>query len=150
MQVAGACLCAAERLLTQRARRKRGKTSKHMWDVFHESGSRSLDAEQANDARHIRSGSVLERALIFLLELLAQIVCGDVARFAIGKVAAGFLGELHEPRVRQANDGSAAVHQKLRIHGVAMTRRYTVPEMGKPAVIGEAGKTRGNIEFPDE
>ena len=50
---------------------------------------RLADAEQADDACHIGRRDVVERALVFLLELLAQVVGGNIARFAIAEVAAG-------------------------------------------------------------
>src|ERR1700704_1862809 len=109
-----------------------------------------LNAELADVSLYACRRDVVERALVFLLELFAQILGGNVARFTIRKVPARLFGELHEPRVRQAHDNSSAIHEELCVHGIAVARGYAVPKVREAAVIRLFGQARGNIEFRDE
>src|SRR5580692_6047943 len=63
-------------------------------------GSRLLlDSKLPDDPRHVRGGNVIQRAFVFLFELLPQILRGDVTGFSIGEAASRAGGKLHETRV---------------------------------------------------
>src|ERR1700674_5506171 len=122
------CVSAAqpEKASTQRAQRtqrnsretEKGKSaqSTNHKSRFTNHDSCSPDSKQFNNAHNIRRGDVVQRPLVFLLELLSQILRGDVARFAVRNVAAGAGGKLNDSGVRQADNRSLAVHQELRVH----------------------------------
>src|ERR1700693_912557 len=73
-----------EKALTQRTQRNARETEKGRSAQFtnHESqimnhDARSPDSEQFNNAHNSRRGDVVQRPLVFLLELLSQIMGGD-------------------------------------------------------------------------
>jgi len=54
----------------------------------HQSMLDSLNSKHPNNARHILLRNVIQRTLVFLLELLAKIVSRDIAGFAIAEISA--------------------------------------------------------------
>src|SRR3984893_4743724 len=104
------------------------------------------NADLVAQANPVLFQNAVERAPVFFLEPLAQVLGGDEARLAVGQVAPGALPELHERRVGQAQNDGRAIYKELRVDGVAVPRGNAVPHVREPALMRLAGKFRGHFK----
>src|SRR5271156_2945915 len=109
-----------------------------------------MDAELLDDAENRGGGNVIERVFILLFQPLAQILRADVARLAVAEAPARARAKRNECRIRQPENDSLAVHEKLAIHRVAVARGDRIPAMGKAAMVDAIRHLRGHIESADE
>src|SRR6266478_2930983 len=109
-----------------------------------------LDADLRDEPKDFGFRDVVERAHIFFLEPLAQVLRGDKARFPVGQVAPGLLAEFHKRGVRQADDMGLAIDKKLGVNGVRMPRGNAVPHVRKAALIRLRGQFGSHFEGADE
>src|ERR1700732_257953 len=109
-----------------------------------------LDADSLDHSQHLVVEDVVERAFVLFLEAFAQIFRRDKARFAIGQVAASALAKRHEPGVRQAHHDRSTINKKLRVDGVSMPCRDSVPHVREAALVDFAGELGGHLESADK
>ena len=116
----------------------------------HRSGKHLFNSDLIDQAKDIVVVDVVEGALVFFLEALAQVFGGDEAGFAVGQVASGAFAEFHEGGVRKAHDEALAIDQEFRVDGVGMARSDAVPIVGEAAVVDLSAQFRGYVKCADK
>src|ERR1700741_2046901 len=109
-----------------------------------------LDSDLGDEAVHFFVGHIVERALVFFFQALAEIFGGFETCFAVGEVAPGLFAKLDEGGVGQANDAADAIDFEFGIDGIAVAGGGGVPDMRKAAIVEVAAKFGSDFKGANE